>query len=208
MSEVEYSFKKVGETWCVRIWNGPKNLDFEGVTVPVKTKSGVEKKTKLGKLVEANGMAQIYKIAAAEKQEDKKPLPGPDEVPAGRYAIPMDGDWILVKVWRKEDRVATYQVTSSREQGGSLDKYKMLPAIAEFGAGQAAQEYGWRTGHCGRCGDRLKVNLPRKLGIGEHCMKIVYDDKTRLEMVRKARKELRAAGLDPAAKYDSLELTA
>jgi hypothetical protein len=42
--------------------------------------------------------------------------------------------------------------------------------------------------------------------MGPVCTKKVFGDRDRLRLMREARKELRAAGLEPDAKYDSLEL--
>jgi hypothetical protein len=101
----EFSFTKVGDSWSVRVWNGPLT-NLAGQTVIVKTKAGAEKQVKF----------------------------------------------------------------------------------------------------CGRCGDRLKNNLSRKLGTGPVCMKKLWSDKDRLRLTREAREELRSAGLDPDGKYDSLEV--
>jgi hypothetical protein len=211
----EFSFTKAGDSWAVRAWKPPLNIELEGATVTVTTKAGAEKKTKLGKLLKAEGKLHVYEIAADPKpegtekpEEEKAPLPGPDVVPAGRYAYSDGEQWIGVKIWRKGDRVAAYVL----KHGGDLDRgdatnvRHALNAIVALGVGRAAQEFGWRFGHCGRCTDELKVNLSRKLGMGPVCMKKVFGDTERLELMREARKELRAAGLDPDAKYDSLEL--
>jgi hypothetical protein len=201
----EYSFARVGQGWGVRVWDGPTHASGDVVTVV--TKNGKQKQVLLGELLSALGKAQTYTILedTAGQTPDAK-LPGPDVVPAGRYAYPVGNEWRFVKIWRKDDRVAAY-ATRGLTQGDKVDRREALEGIAAIGAGRAAQEFGWRTGFCGRCGDKLAVNLTRKLGIGEHCMKKMYGDETRLRMMREARKSLREAGLDPKAKYDSLELT-
>jgi hypothetical protein len=219
----EFSFTKLPDgSWGVRVWEAPKWTDsLEGVTVKVATKAGAEKPTKLGRQVSSTGRAQTYEIDApnkeakpkeeAEAKEDgKPPLPGPDAVPAGRYAYNDGEKWMGVKIWRKGDRVAAYVLT----HGGDLDRGEptnvrhALNSIVAIGVGRAAQEFGWRFGHCGRCGDELKKNLSRKLGMGPVCMKKVFGARDRLHLLADARKELRAAGLDPEAKYDSLETVA
>jgi hypothetical protein len=207
----EFSFTKIGDGWGIRAWCPPTNIDLVGTTVTVTTKAGAEKKVKLGPVSSVNGKATVFELAAEPKQkdDDKPSLPGPDVVPAGRYAYEGDEGWMFVKVWRKKDRVAVYLIKALE---GSLDSGKRiyakdaLEAIAAMGAGKSAQEFGWRTGYCGRCGDELKVNLSRKLGMGPVCTKKVFGDRDRLRLMREARKELRAAGLEPDAKYDSLEL--
>jgi hypothetical protein len=205
----EFSFTKFEDKWCIRVWDGAP--DLTGGQVKIKTRSGDERDVVLGELLDGAGKKQIYAIASQQtlpKVEADVPLPGKDIVPAGRYAYPIEVDgqeqWQFVKIWRRLDRVAAYAV-KGREQGAPVNKRHALEAIVAYGVGLAAQQYGWRTGHCGRCGDELKVNLSRKLGMGPVCMKAVYADGPRLTLMRTARKELRDAGLEPDGKFDSLE---
>jgi hypothetical protein len=214
----EFSFTKVGDSWSVRVWNGP-TTNLAGQTVVVKTKAGAEKQVKLGEIVQTNGRAQVYAIAPDSPKEDTEPdptLPGADVVPVGRYAIPMsmfaeETNWLFVRVWRasrNQKIVKTYLIKAldgELEKGSEVDTKATLAMIVAFGPAKAAQEFGWRTGFCGRCGDRLKNNLSRKLGTGPVCMKKLWSDKDRLRLTREAREELRRAGLDPDGKYDSLE---
>jgi hypothetical protein len=203
----EYSFTKIDGGWGIRVWDGPGALS--GQVVTVTTKAGAEKQVALGDLVRRDGRLEVYAIVSEQKPSTAVlPLPGPDVVPAGRYAYPVTENgqevWRFVKIWRKDDRVSAYAV-KGLEKGDKVDRREALLAIAAFGPGRAAQEFGWRTGYCARCGDELRVNLSRKLGIGPVCMEKLFDNRTRLNMLREARKELRAAGLEPDAKYDSLE---
>jgi hypothetical protein len=183
--------------------------------VIVKTKAGAEKQVKLGELVQASGHAQVYAIAKDDTKPDPT-LPGPDVMPAGRYAIPMsmfaeETNWLFVRVWRSSRNpgvVKTYLIKAldgELEKGSELDTKGTLNMIVAFGPAKAAQEFGWRTGYCGRCGDKLKNNLSRKLGTGPVCMKKLWSDKARLALMKEARHELRAAGLDPEGAYGSLE---
>jgi hypothetical protein len=202
----EFSFTKHDEEWGVRVWDGPGSL--QGQTVTVSTKGGVEKQVELGELLVSNRRLEIYEIAERKDEPKNGPvLPGPDVVPAGRYAYPVmvDGveEWRYVKIWRKQDKVAAYAI-KGLEKGSKVDRQEALLAIAAFGTGKAAQEFGWRTGYCGRCGDELKKNLSRKLGIGPVCIKKVHSPSTVRSLMAGARKELRDAGLDPEAAYDSL----
>jgi hypothetical protein len=213
----EISFTKFGDSWAIRVWDGPPAMT--GQTVTVKTKAGAEKQAKLGELVGGGGRVQVYAIAKDTPKEDAKPdltMPGPDAVPAGRYAIPMsmfaeEQNWLFVRVWRgsrNPNVVKTYLIRAldgELEKGDEIDTRGTLNMIVAFGPAKAAQEFGWRTGYCGRCGDKLSNNLSRKLGTGPVCMKRLWSDTARFALAKEARDELRAAGLDPTAKYDSLE---
>lgn len=206
----EFSFTRIGSEWGVRVWDGPGG-NLEDETVTITTKAGKEKEVKLGSLVSSDRKVQIYEIAAAPKKEDEQPLPGPDVVPDGRYAFPVEDDeWMFVRIWRgtrNPNVVRAYVIatqTGDLDKGEATDVKDALDRIVLLGAAKSAQEFGWRTGHCGRCGDELSNNLSRKLGTGPVCMKRLWSNTSRLALMAEAREELRAVGLDPQAKYDSL----
>jgi hypothetical protein len=70
--------------------------------------------------------------------------------------------------------------------------------------GEAAVMFGHRTGRCSRCGEDLKVNLSRKMGIGPVCAKHWFANDVRLARMADAREKLRAAGIDPKDSNDDL----
>jgi hypothetical protein len=144
-------------------------------------------------------------------------------VPRGRYAVRVGDDIVFVRVWRgTENPFAQRMYLLLRAELSTLDPHALkgiakaegerlnyAEALAVGKAiaadpGEAAREFGSRTGACWRCSTELEVNLSRKLKMGPECMKHVYDDPQRLSLMREARKELREAGIDPAAKYADL----
>jgi hypothetical protein len=143
-----------------------------------------------------------------KQQEAAKP-----QVPAGRYAVELFGDWRLFRVWVGDKKdpppIHAYEVVGT-EKGERAQPHVELAALTEIAKdpGKAAIEFGHRTGSCSRCGAKLERNLQRKLGIGPDCMKHWFPDQVRYSKMKAAREELRAAGLDPEAKHDSLAVIA
>lgn len=134
----------------------------------------------------------IEELKAAER-EVRASLPDATVVPAGRYALELDGELRFVKVWRKGERVNVYD---DDEYGVTLPP-QTLQAIADAGAFDCATRYGQLRCRCSRCGIKLKNRLSVELAIGPECIKHFHDDVTRLEMVNSARDAIRARGLDP-----------
>jgi hypothetical protein len=144
-------------------------------------------------------------------------------VPKGRYAVRVGDDIVFVRVWRGSDNpFAQRMYLLLKAELSTLDP-RSLKGIAKLDGerlnyaealnvgkaiaadpGQAAREFGSRTGSCFRCSAGLEVNLSRQLKMGPECMKHVYEDDERLERQRAARKELRDAGIDPAEKFADL----
>jgi hypothetical protein len=141
-------------------------------------------------MVEASEL--IDKLITAERAA-KATLPDETVVPAGRYALEIDGELRFVKVWRKGRRVNVYD---DDEYGVTLPP-ATLQAIADAGAFACATRYGQLRARCSRCGIKLKNRLSVELAIGPECIKHFHDDVTRLEMVQTARDAIRARGLDP-----------
>jgi hypothetical protein len=153
------------------------------------------------------GSLSDRQIAAVMRKIPGGAVQQPD-VPAGRYALQMggDGDWMLFRVWRKGDSpIQVYGVkgVEDGERLGNLAEQHVLVLIAKDPA-KAAIEFGRRTGHCYRCGLELDVNLSRAMAVGPTCVKHVMGDGA-TAYTRKHRDRLRAAGIDPAGKFDSLE---
>jgi hypothetical protein len=133
-------------------------------------------------------------------------------VPDGRYAVQLDNEWKLYRVWRGTrnpdvQRLFAVQGTEKGERVSGAEELAAATAIA-VDPGEAAIEFGHRTGHCSRCGEELKVNLSRELGIGPVCMKHWFADEQRYARNAVARDKLRAAGIDPADRHDNLQAAA
>jgi hypothetical protein len=130
-------------------------------------------------------------------------------VPDGRYAVEIDGAWHLFRIWRgtRNPFVQHVYAVAGTEKGDRIyDAQERAAVLAiEKDPGQAAIDFGHRTGHCSRCGKELERNLQRWLGIGETCMKHWFADEARYEKCRIGREQLRAAGIDPTEKHDDLE---
>lgn len=139
-----------------------------------------------------------------DKQKAETPVTSEPVVPAGRYAANNS----LYRVWRgtrNPSIVHVYEVIGT-ETGERVPAHVEDAVLAEVAKdpGKAAQEFGHRTGSCSKCGKGLNNNLSRKLGIGPVCLKHWFPDEDRKLMVKTARCELRADGIDPTASYDRL----
>lgn len=133
-------------------------------------------------------------------------------VPDGRYAVEVDGEDRLYRVWRgtRDPNVQHLYSVTGTEKGERVWGAEESAAIAAIAVdpGAAAREFGHRTGHCSRCGDPLKVNLSRKIGTGPVCLKHWFPNEQRLAILADARADLRAAGIDPLAHHDDLAAVA
>lgn len=134
-------------------------------------------------------------------------------IPRGRYAITLNGQLALVHVWRgtrNPNVQRIYTVASHDDEGTRLNPANELAVAQAIAAdpGKAAQEFGRRTGHCYRCATALEKNISRHLAVGPECMKHVFDNDRRLAMLREAREQLRAAGIEPEDKFDDLAAAA
>jgi hypothetical protein len=215
------SWKKLpNDEFGVRVWDGPEDLmgplDLSGQTVTVTAKNGRQSNVQLLARISVDRKQQVYSIVPKAKKEAATPLPGPDVVPAGRYAFPVDSPvidgpetWMFVKIWRApKDKsvVRAYMCkgTDQLGQGEQTNTKDALDRIVELGPTRSAQEFGWRTGNCGRCGTELDVNLSRKLGLGPVCLKKQSGPEKANSLRAGAREELRAKGIDPDAKFDPI----
>lgn len=135
----------------------------------------------------------------------KADVPGPEAVPAGRYAILVgeegvdQNDWHFYHVkrgTRNPDYVWVHRMSSDDEHELSFPQaIKVLRKIVESGASEAAAEYGRRFKRCSRCNRGLTRRISRKLNVGPVCGGHWYQDWD--ERVTAAREELRAEGFDP-----------
>lgn len=97
------------------------------------------------------------------------------EVPAGRYAVDINGVLWFVHVDRPtEGRWAGYtfvsrQLSSDTMRVNRAQQALVLSAIAEVGAREAAIRYGHELGHCAICGKELTNESSRAAGIGPKC---------------------------------------
>jgi hypothetical protein len=142
-------------------------------------------------------------------------LPGPDVVPAGKYALPIPegatksgARWCFVKVWRSSRdplnvRCYLLEVGETKLEDGEsatqVEPESVLRAIIEFGVANSVRLYGRRRGRCGQCDQPLKVALSRMLDIGPTCGQRFYTAQAWQFEKYTARKILRSVGLDPSA---------
>jgi hypothetical protein len=181
-------FTKVGDLWGIR-----SGAELEvGSTVEVTKSSGDTKQVIVGEFVFVNNYGSyVYTTKRAPKPSEAD-LPGDDVVPAGRYALELDGELRFVKVWRKGERIGVYD-------DDNRDRLPLttLQAIADAGSFECAVRYGQLRKACSRCGVKLRNRLSVELAIGPECIKYWHDDVTRLTLVDNARQAIRARGEDP-----------
>lgn len=168
----------------------------------------MEARITAGRVTASRASDWIERLLDKPKTLATLPAEPAGNVPAGRYAVPMGDDrWALVRVWigSRTGVVHVYAVkgTEKGERLNRTDSDFILSEIADNPAGYAA-EFGHRTGCCSKCGKGLDSNLSRKLGIGPVCLANWMSKDERTAAKAKARAELRAAGIDPTGKHDSL----
>lgn len=188
--------------WGVRVTDPAGNCDvLQDEVVTVTNRSGRSKEVKLSQMVSARDQGDCtYACESADQQLDF--LPGPDVVPAGRYAIDMGGTYFMVRVWRGRNPkyVRVYEDRTDAE----VDRADALARISEAGPAEAARLYGTLTGSCSRCAKRLDVRLSVKLGIGPVCGKKFYEPADWKRIMAEARSEIRADGFDPSEPVDTV----
>ena len=147
---------------------------------------------------------QVDAILQAKSKEDaRRSWPGPDQVPAGYYAIDVpDYGWTLIKVWRGErdpSYVHCYLLSGETdERGTEIEAGSTLARIVAVGAFKAAKDYGGRTGKCSQCRKRLTNALSRKLRIGPVCLARFIPDVDEKNFAKlEATLWLEAHGIDP-----------
>ena len=123
-------------------------------------------------------------------------VPGPSEVPAGRYALEDGPALQLVKVFRSGDRVRVFD-DDNREH--EYNAGAVLRRIVRIGAAEAATRYGQLRGRCWRCGHRLEDKVSVELAMGPVCGARIYPSVVWKIKVKAARDEIRERGEDPDA---------
>jgi DNA-directed RNA polymerase subunit RPC12/RpoP len=127
----------------------------------------------------------------------RKPEEDLPDVPAGRYALIVDGELQFVKVWKNQSETKT-RCYDDDEWGHQYPLRETLEAIEHAGIGESAQLYGYLRAHCSRCGTRLENRLSVELGIGPVCGdKVFKPHEVWLSMKASAREEIRNRGEDP-----------
>lgn len=108
--------------------------------------------------------------APAEKPEDEFA-----SVPAGRYAVTVNGELWFVKVDRPTEGKWAGRVFVKRQNGGELTRLytnvqrRVLNNIATQGPATCAAEFGHKIGRCGVCNTPLTNEESRAYGIGPVC---------------------------------------
>lgn len=131
---------------------------------------------------ELKGFLSEKQIQAALRSVYADLYPGPEIVPAGRYALPhptKEGEFFYMKVWRgtKTNAIKCYLMHGGiGGEEAELPAAKMLKWLVKFGPAKAAEIYGNRTGYCYHCDNRLKAAMSRRLAMGPVCGPKVYGD--------------------------------
>jgi hypothetical protein len=182
-------------------------VSFEKLPIGVEQEFDVKKRERRWR----DRVYVSYCLSIPKAEEEQVSAPQMPLVPAGRYAVQgVDGSWTLLRVWRgtKNPNVQQLYRVEGTEKGVRLGKVEeRLAAVAiARDPGQAAIDFGHRTGSCSRCGEELKKNLSRMLGIGPVCMKHWFANDDRLARMAVARQQLRDAGFDPEDSYADLAI--
>lgn len=154
---------------------------------------------------------EIDRLKAAERKA-KDDLPGPDVVPAGRYAYTLTRtsgsngslkvveETVLINVWRGSRNpsfVRCYLIEGDEERNAQVSSGPTLAAIVEQGVAECAVRYGQLKGRCYRCNHPLDDLISVELSMGPVCAEKLYSHATVLEMKAAARAVIRGRGLDP-----------
>lgn len=157
---------------------------------------------------ERKGFLSERQIASVLRKIQERDTPGPDVVPAGKYALPLPeelgGGFFFVKVWRGRDPmyVRCYllqggEIDFDDEAETLIDAKDTLAMIIAYGAADSARLYGRRRGHCSQCDQALRNALSRYLDIGPVCGKRFYPEHIWAIEKTKGRMWLRNHGIDP-----------
>lgn len=129
--------------------------------------------------------------------------PGPDDLPAGHYAIKNPEQQLRfyrVKRGTRNTAVVWLYIehgpSDSQIPFASPEFKAILAKIAEDPL-TAARTYGAHIGSCGRCSKRLTNRVSRLLNIGPVCGGHMCDPEVWADLKRRAREALERAGLDP-----------
>ena len=140
---------------------------------------------------------------------DHAPLPGPDRLPAGHYAVKnADGQ---IRFYRLKRGTKNPNMIWLHVEHGDSDTeipfHAAKPIILKIAVDPlaAARLYGDQIGACSNCGRRLTNRVSRLLNIGPICGGHLCDEDIWRGMVRRAREALAAAGLDPDADVEDTD---
>lgn len=135
--------------------------------------------TKLPSEIDNLDIAQASKLIEYLFGMPTKPVaPETDEfasVPAGSYAVTVNGELWFVQVDRPTEGKWAGRVFVKRQNGSDMTRLypnvqrKVLNNIAVQGPATCSAEYGHKLGHCGVCGRELTNEESRAYGIGPVC---------------------------------------
>lgn len=127
-------------------------------------------------LTRVQASALIDCLSALPRRVDSVPVPRPESVPAGRYAVqPEEGQLRFYKVDRPtEGRWAGYTFVERQESGDFRrisrgEQAQALRLIEAQGVKESAARYGHELGVCGVCARELTNEESRAAGIGPVC---------------------------------------
>lgn len=139
-------------------------------------------------------------------------LPDLPLVPDGRYAVQIDDEWKLYRIWRgtRNPSIQHAYAVKGTEDGQRVFGREYAEAVKAIATdpGEAAIQFGHRTGHCSRCGTELAKNLSRHMGIGPDCVKHWFPTDVCNSKRARSRSALRAIGVNPEGKFDDITAAA
>lgn len=165
----------------------------------------IQKYRDTGQLTVPKASQIIKELLKLPKGQDKSIRigyhPSKDELPEGRYALPLvDGtnDIAFYRVWRDrmETKVVLYRIIGPDSKIVHYETAApIMKRIIEYGVLKSASLYGESIGACSVCHRRLTNRLSRRLGIGPVCGGRLGEGWEAL--VTERRREIEAEGLDP-----------
>jgi hypothetical protein len=147
--------------------------DFTGETRPKYLARLEALKASREGLTRESASALIEYLLTMPKAQVKAPETG--DVPAGKYAVEINGTLTFAIVDRPEEgRWAGYtfvsqQVSDERIRINRRRQQEILEAIRTAGFKEASIRYGHELGKCGVCGRTLTNEASREAGIGPKC---------------------------------------
>jgi hypothetical protein len=150
-------------------------------------------------LLASNQASAIIDALFASPKGPQAATPGPDEVPAGRYALEDGPSLQLVKVYRGSQNSDYVKVYDDDDSTHVYNAPAMLRRIVKVGVAHAATRYGQLRGRCWKCGYRLEQNISIELSMGPVCGARLYPKPVWKIKVQKARDAILERGEDPDA---------
>lgn len=144
---------------------------------------------------------EIIDALFASPVATKQTIPGPEELPAGRYAVVLDLNGVehdfFVRVWRGSQNPNVVNCYND-DTGDTVNKHDAIKRILDAGVIESARRYGRLRKKCFRCNNKLRNRLSLELDIGPECLKHLHSPERAKEIRAAARQVIRDRGEDPS----------